>query len=181
MLRSLHRQPIHDFPNGDTPPFALGPQQAQPKTKRADPAPCAHDIPVLALLKLRDAWAVVAHHAIDRAILERLPQLFPIGLLTDGRAALELRAPIRDLLVREHEVVEACLDGERQAGGLGGADKREGGGGGEVDDVQPEGGVLDVQRGDELDGIDFERLRAGGEEGVRAGQEVVEGGTEGVR
>ena len=82
-----------------------------------------------------------------------------------GRAALELRLPVRHRLGAERQVVRAGLDGEPDALGLRRGDRGERVGGGEVDDVDAAAGL--PGRGDHRG--DRGRLglrRAGGEEVV---------------
>ncbi len=166
--RSADREPVDEpvDPDAAAPP-GLGPEQTEAEAEGADAAPGGHDVAVavrVRALEGGEAGAVVADDGVEGAVEEGGPEGVAVGVVADGRAALEVGAAGGDVRGGEDEVVEAGLDCEREAGGAGGADEGERGGGGEVDDVQAERGVGGVELGYERDGGDFEGGRARGEE-----------------
>ena len=90
-------------------------------------------------LELGGARGVVGHDGADAGVFageELVPELILVGLLADGRAALVAGVAVFDEVGGQAEVVEAGLGGDVDAVGAGFAEHGDGGGGGEVDDVQ---------------------------------------------
>jgi hypothetical protein len=161
VFRGVDARPVDDLADGHAPCAPLRPEQTQPEAERADPTPRANDVALVHPLQTRDARAVVGDDAVDHARAQRVPEERPVRLVPDGRAALEVRASVGDALGGEAEVVEARLDGEGKPRGLGGADERERGRGGEVHDVAPQrrGGALEGEDQGDRVGLELRRAR----------------------
>ncbi len=64
------------------------------------------------------ARRVVGCNHVDRAIAQRLPQLFAILALADGRSALEFGGAVGDFFGSERQVMRASLGGNGKAFGF---------------------------------------------------------------
>ena len=114
------------------------------------------------VLFLRLVRGVVGGDALDRAVAQPLDQRLAVALFAQRRVHLRpVRVEAADRLVGEAEVVRAGLGADLHAGGLGGADRLDRLGGGEVLDV--DAGALVAGQG----GVagDHRRLRDRGDAG----------------
>ncbi len=133
--RRRFRHPLGEPADRDPPPLRLRPHDGQRELQRRDTAPRGHEVALLLLLERGRARRVIGDDEADRPVHERVPERVLVGALAHGRRALELGAPVADLLGREREVVRAGLGAERQAVAPRLGDERGGARGGEVDDV----------------------------------------------
>ena len=80
---------------------------------------------------------MVGGDVVDRPVQQPLPEQLSVAALADRGAALVRRAPVRDLLGHQGQIVRAGLDGDVQTVGLGRGQHGQRVGGGQVQDVGP--------------------------------------------
>ena len=136
-LRRPLGHPACDVDEGEAAPPRLGPHVGEADLQGGDAAPRLREVAQVESLELRGARRVVGDDAVDRPVGESPPQLLAVVRLPDGRAALELRRPSRDLLGRERQVVRTGLGGDPDAVPARLGDEGERVAAGEVEDVRP--------------------------------------------
>ena len=157
-------EPSGDVAQADAELLAGGPHRRQPELDGGDASPGRAEVPGVLPLEVDGARRVVRGDVVDGAVLEALPQGPAVVVLAQRRTALVLGGAVGDELGGEGEVVRAGLDGDPDALPLGGADGRQGLGGGQVEDVRPGAGVAcGVEH--PLDGGVLRGAGPGGQEG----------------
>ena len=93
--------------------------------------------PVSSALQVGGAGRVVADDEVDRAVGQPGPERLAVGVAAHRRAALERGRAVGHVLRPQHQVVRAGLDRHPHAVGLGGRERGQGAGAGQVHDVHP--------------------------------------------
>jgi hypothetical protein len=123
-FRGCPRHPPRYFGQRYVPAARRRPHRGQAELQTGDAAPRLTEVAGVEAFQLGGARRVVAHHAVDDAVGEPLPQHVLVGGVADRRAALELRRAVLDLLRGQREVVRAGLDGDRHPVAARGRDHR---------------------------------------------------------
>src|SRR5271168_3178138 len=114
----------------------FGVHQRKRDGETGDAAPGGLEISFGEALHLWRAWRMIRGYQVDRAIVERFPELVAVFAAADGRSALEECGAGRNCFGCEMQIVRAGLDSDWKAFGTRGAEFRKCAGGGEVHNVQ---------------------------------------------